>query len=357
MPPTSERIACRPPGNTSHAAHLKAHATRSEEMSTGDAGRDRKFALSLAVGRYSHELHLGAETTADPAHPDMALPTFFIIGAAKSGTTSLHYYLDQHVEIQMSANKEPNFFAGPENGIPYPARRISRLDEYERLFDPAVGVRGEASPGYTNYPRRQGVPERIKDLVPQAKFIYLVRDPIARTVSHYQHLVSIGEEHRSLQDALSDLANPYLPLICHSRYASQLELYLSHFPQERMLVIDQADLLADRRSTLRKIFAFLSVDDTFASTQFDQELFKSSERRALPSGYGRFVERVVAPTVQWVPKRTRRSLRRSVERMLWPPLQTPTLDENLRASLRELYAGEVERLRALTGQGFPTWSM
>jgi hypothetical protein len=287
----------------------------------------------------------------------MTLPTFFIIGAAKSGTTSLHYYLDQHAEIQMSANKEPNFFSGPENGIPYPAKRVSRLDEYERLFDPTVGVRGEASPGYTNYPRRRGVPERIRDLVPQAKFIYLVRDPIARTVSHYQHLVSIGEEQRSLQNALSDLADPYLPLICHSRYASQLELYLSHFPQERMLVIDQADLLADRRSTLRKIFAFLSVDDTFASSRFDQELFRSSERRASPSGYSRFVEHVVAPLTQWIPLHTRRSLRRSVERILWPPLQTTALDETLRMSLEELYAGEVERLRALTGQGFPTWSI
>ncbi len=289
--------------------------------------------------------------------PDMALPTFFIIGAAKAGTTSLHYYLDQHPEIQMSANKEPGFFSGPENGIPYSAKRISRLDDYERLFDPAFGVRGEASPGYTNHPRRRGVPERIGELVPQAKFIYLVRDPIARSVSHYQHLVSIGEEHRSLQEALSELADPYMPLTCHSRYASQLELYLRRFPEEHIMVVDHADLLADRRSTLRKIFLFLSVEDTFASARFDQELFRSRERRAYPSGYGRFVERVVAPPMQWVPQSIRRSLRRSVERILWPPLQAPTLDDGLRARLEELYVGEVERLRTLTGQTFASWSI
>lgn len=91
----------------------------------------------------------------------MALPTFLIIGAMKSGTTSLHRYLDQHPQIQMSARKEPSFFSGPEAGIPYTLSRVSDVKQYEELFDPTVEVRGEASPNYTIYPRRQGVPERI----------------------------------------------------------------------------------------------------------------------------------------------------------------------------------------------------
>jgi len=297
------------------------------------------------------------DTTNPTLMPNTALPTFFIIGAAKAGTTSLYYYLDQHPEIQMSAIKEPNFFSGPENGIPYPAKRISRLDDYERLFDPAFDVRGEASPGYTNYPRRQGVPERIAELVPDAKFIYLVRDPIARTISHYQHLVSIGEEQRSLQEALGELTDPCLPLVCHSRYASQLELYLKRFPEDRILVVDQADLLTDRQATLRCIFRFLSVAQGFASARFDHELFRSQERRVYPSTYGRLVERVIAPSMRWIPQGTRRSLRRSVERILWPALPEPALDDGLRAKLEALYAGEVERLRALTGQAFATWSI
>lgn len=116
---------------------------------------------------------------------DGALPTFFIIGAAKAGTTSLHWYLDQHPEVGMSTIKEPNFLSGPENGIPYPTRRITELSDYRRLFDPTYPVRGEASPSYTNSPRRRGVPERVKKLVPAARFIYLVRDPVERTISHY----------------------------------------------------------------------------------------------------------------------------------------------------------------------------
>ena len=88
----------------------------------------------------------------------LTLPTFFIIGAAKAGTTSLHFYLDQHPQIQMSAIKEPNYFAGAANGIPYPVGRVDRLERYEQLFDPAFEVRGEASPSYTSAPRRLGVP-------------------------------------------------------------------------------------------------------------------------------------------------------------------------------------------------------
>jgi|SRR5665213_113518 len=288
----------------------------------------------------------------------MTLPTFFIIGAGKAGTTSLNFYLSLHPEIQMSAIKEPSFFAGAENGKPYPIGRISCLEEYERLFDPAVGVRGEASPAYASYPIRQGAPEKIKELVPEAKFIYLVRDPIARTVSHYQHLVAVGAEHRSLQEALSDLSKPFLlPEICYSLYASQLEQYLCHFTEERILVIDQAEFLTSRRSILRQVFRFLTVDDSFTSSQFNKELYKSSERRVYSSGYERFVAHTLAPAMQWIPRRTRRSVRRSVERALFRPLDTPALDGQLRARLEEIYAGEVERLRVLTGKTFPTWNI
>lgn len=287
----------------------------------------------------------------------MTLPTFFIIGAAKAGTTSLHFYLDQHPQIQMSSNKEPNFFGGPENGIPYPPRRVSRLEDYELLFDPAVEVRGEASAGYTNHPRRQGVPERIKALVPRAKLIYIVRDPIARTLSHYQDSVAIGKQRNSLRDALGDLSDSYLPLICHSRYAMQLELYLRHFPQEQVMVIDQADLLASRRATLRDIFTFLEVDREFESPRFDEQLYRSGDRRIYPAAYWRLVEWFIVPAVRRVPPHIRRAVRGSIERRLLPLVEKPVLDDDLRARLAELYAADVERLRSITGKEFATWSI
>lgn len=288
----------------------------------------------------------------------MALPTFIIIGAAKAGTTSLHYYLDLHPEIQMSAVKETNFFAGPPNGRDYEIGQVESLEAYEELFDPTVPVRGEASPNYANDPIRAGAPERIKGLIPEAKIIYLVRDPVARTVSHYRHRVSVSGERRSLRQVLDDCREPAeLGDTCMSLYATQLEGYLRCFPEERILVLDQAELLANRDAVLRTVFTFLAVDESFSSRHFSAEKLKSSERRTYPSGYNRFMRRAVAPAGRWIPPHIRHSLRRNAEKYLFPPLPEPTLESDLRARLEQLYGGEVERLRALTGKEFTTWSI
>ena len=99
------------------------------------------------------------------------LPNTFIIGAAKCGTTSLWLYLDAHPEIAFSANKEPAFFVRPHYR--------DELGLVRGLFRPAP-VRGEASTVYTTHPVNSGVPERIRSLVPDAKLIYMVRDPVDR---------------------------------------------------------------------------------------------------------------------------------------------------------------------------------
>jgi Sulfotransferase domain len=288
--------------------------------------------------------------------PRGTLPTFFIIGAPKTGTTSLHYYLELHPGIQMSAVKEPSFFAPAPDDL-HVKRGISRLDKYEQLFDPAARVRGEASTNYAEYPFRQGVPERIGELVPEAKFIYVVRDPIDRTVSHYHHLVANGGERRSLEETCGDLADPRTPCICASLYGLQLELYLRRFSEQRMFVIDQADLLTSRRATLREIFAFLGVDDTFDSPRFDVEFLKGSEHRTYPPRLARFVGHTVRPHSWWLPPRVRGLLRRYAESMFLPRLEVSELDSNLRGRLEEFYAHDMARLRALTGKALPTWSV
>jgi hypothetical protein len=287
----------------------------------------------------------------------MSLPNFFVIGAAKAGTTSLHRYLDQHPEIQMSANKEPRFFAGPENGIPYPPDRVSSREEYELLFDPAFEVRGEASTDYAAYPRRQGAPERIKELVPEARFVYLVRDPIARTISHFQMGVALMGERRSLKQALGDLTDHRSQYIASSLYGSQLENYLRHFPQERMLVLDQAKLRSDRPATMKQVFGFLGVDEGAEVPGLDDELLTNKEWRTYSPRYVGFVDRFVVPPLRWIPRGVRRSLRRSVEHFLWPPLEQPMVDEELLAKLEALYTPEADRLRALTGEEFSDWSV
>ncbi len=273
----------------------------------------------------------------------------------KSGTTSLHYYLRQHPSIHMPAMKETNFFAPPED-VPYyrGTKLIPTLDRYERLFNAAFAARGEASPSYTEYPRRKHVPERIKHAVPDAKLIYLVRDPIARIVSHYKHRVAVENERRSISEALHDLADPYSPYICPSFYASQLTRYLPHFPLESILVVDHADLFAHRQGTLREIFAFLEVNDSFSSPQFDEEMNTGKELRS----YSEFVvllQSARTSPLQRLPRGLRVRLRRGVERVVSRPLMTQTLSDDLRSRLHDLYAQDAMRLREMTGKTFSTW--
>ncbi len=288
----------------------------------------------------------------------MARPTFLIIGAMKCGTTSLHHYLRLHPEIQIPAMKELNFFSGPPGDFPYPAgsRRVDRVDKYEQLFDHTIKARGEASPNYAVYPQRTGVPERIKALIPDAKLIYLVRDPVARTVSQYQLHVSTVNERRSLRDALGDLSDPFSSYTCPSFYALQLDLYLRHFRQENILVIDQTDLLTDRQATLREMFAFLSVDDSFISPQFDEEMNTSREHRSYSSFVAVAAWARTTPLLH-LPRGLRIFMRQSVERVVSRPLKAPTLDDDLRSRLQELYADDAGRLRELTGKKFSTWSV
>jgi hypothetical protein len=284
----------------------------------------------------------------------MALPTFFVIGAPKAGTTSLHTYLDAHPQIQMSAVKEPRFFGGPENGIAYPADHIGSREVYEELFDPAFAVRGESSTDYATHPRRTGVPARIKEAVPEARFVYMVRDPVARTLSHHRMTTALLGERRPLEVALGDLSDRMTPYISPSLYATQLELYLEHFPAERILVLDQADLQADRAGTLRQIHRFLGVEEEAEAAAGEEELLASGEWRTYPSGYAEFIARHVAPRFRWVPKGFRRGVRSKVEGVLWKPVKSE-LSPQLRERLQKLYAPEAARLRELTGKEFATW--
>jgi hypothetical protein len=286
----------------------------------------------------------------------MTLPTFFIIGAPKAGTTSLHNYLAEHHEIHMSAVKEPRFFAGPENGLPYPPDWVPDLASYERLFESHLAVRGESSTDYAIHPRRSGVPERIKACVPEAKFVYMVRDPIGRAISHYRMTVALMGEQRSLADVLGDLDDLYSPYISASLYATQLERYLRHFPEDRVLIVDQADLLAARQATLGRIFEFLGVDADFVGGDVEKEHLSSTSWRAYPQGYADFIARYVAPAVRWVPVGIRRSARAVVEGRIWQPIKSAP-DPELLDRMAARFGPEAERLREITGSSFATWSV
>src|SRR6266702_4704009 len=131
----------------------------------------------------------------------MALPDFLVIGAPKAGTTALHAALARHPALFMSAIKEPKFFltdgppptrGGPGDVQTY-REHVWRREEYEALFAPApAGVlRGESTPFYVYDWAAQ---QRIRALIPDAKLIVILRDPVERAHSNWTHLWSAGLE-------------------------------------------------------------------------------------------------------------------------------------------------------------------
>jgi hypothetical protein len=273
-----------------------------------------------------------------PADLRASLPTFFVIGASKCGTTSLHQYLAAHPEIAMSKNKEPLCFV-------YEWEK--RIHRYRDLFpDNAAAVRGESSTGYSAYPWQPEVPDRIRATVPDARIVYVVRDPIPRTVSHYAQNVWDSVPVRPFDELVSDPDDPMNMPVWASRYATQIERWLERFPEERILVLDQRDLLQERAATLRRIFTFLEVDAEFTSPQWYERHNVARDHR-VPNELARLLG-PVARLMGRTPK-----VWRLVTRPIPTPEPTPEQLERLVAILRP----EAERLHTLTGLPIEHWSL
>jgi len=184
----------------------------------------------------------------------MAKPNLFIIGAMKCGTTSLHMYLDSHPQIFMSKPKEPFFFSRESNW--------SKGDEsYLKLFAESgdAVIIGEASVEYAALPNFSGVPQRIAKFNPEARFIYMMRDPIERTISHYWHRVRFHGEKRDMLTAI----RTYPVYVNFGHYAMQLRPYFELFGRNRVYTLTLEELSEDPLTATKNIFHWLGVDSSF----------------------------------------------------------------------------------------------
>jgi hypothetical protein len=203
----------------------------------------------------------------------MTLPTFFIVGAQRSGTTSLYHYLAQHPEIFMPAVKEPRFFAlegrRPQFKGLYPTDSPMTPDRasYEALYEGAAPAqaRGDASTWYLYEPVAA---RRIRETLPEARIIAILRRPAERAYSNYLICRSLGiEPLKSFEAALAaeperrklGWGNPWY-YFQKGLYCEQLERYFALFPADRISVHLYDDLVDGPANLLRRIFEFLGVD-------------------------------------------------------------------------------------------------
>jgi hypothetical protein len=272
----------------------------------------------------------------------------------------------------MSPFKEPKFFAfeSPDeltfkaaNGRRAHVNSTVILDrgEYEALFAGARGelALGEASPHYLY---AEKAPRRIRALAPGMKLVAVLRNPVDRAFSSYQHLIRDGLEPLAFGAALDAeprrIAENYAFLYRYTDlgfYTRQLDRYAELFPPEQMLVVVYDDLRSDHEAFCRQVFSFLGVDESFVPA-FSEEHNVSGVPR------NRLVHRVLNPSASvkrrvWraTPSALREPLLRAQTRALNRNLQRHSIATRERDRLREVFAEEVARLGRRLDRDLSHW--
>lgn len=262
------------------------------------------------------------------------LPDFLILGAQRCGTSSLYRYLGAHPDLIASVRKETAYFS-------------TRFDQGESWYRAHFALRSrvaiqrivrtqrplsfEATPDYLFHPL---VPARVKRMLPNARFITLLRDPVERAFSHYRHMRRLRFEDLSFEQAIAEeearispdieqlSVDPYhrarqalrFSYIARGRYADQLERWLESFPHERFLILDSQELFEQPTATVREICSFLEVES------WSPRIFRNYSWKQEP-------ESEAAEAQSVIPK-------------------------HLRDSLRQQFSEDHERLARLTGREF-----
>lgn len=223
-------------------------------------------------------------------------PNFFIVGAAKSGTTSFARYLSQHPDVFMSTPKEPNYYAfedtdyrdGPAsaevlNHILY-SYSVEGIDEYKAIFARAKSETaiGEASVRYLYFSR---CAERLAEQNPSAKILILLRNPVDRLYSHFNMNRQMLLEPLSLEEAIASEKDRISMkwgwdwhYVSVSKYAAQVERFYTAFPRQNVKIIFYDSLTKNIESVLRETFEFLSVDPEFEPNVRERGMVSSLPR-------------------------------------------------------------------------------
>jgi len=186
----------------------------------------------------------------------MALPDYLILGAQRCGTSSLIRYLADHPQVVPPANWEVHFFdfANWSRGVDWYKRQLGKRgpDTFH----------GEKSPGYLVMPY---VPNRVKNVCPQAKFIVMLRDPVERAYSQYKLRCNLMRENQSFDNAIhralsrqNNHAN-WLGYIKRGYYAEQLEHWFTFFPREQFLVVQSERFYRDARRVYTEVLDFIGL--------------------------------------------------------------------------------------------------
>jgi hypothetical protein len=285
-------------------------------------------------------------------------PDFLIVGAAKSGTTSLWYYLNQHPQIFMNQGiKELGYFSDHYG--------ISDLDEYLKHFDGAKpGQRvGEACHAYLS---SEESARKIYEFNPGTKILIILRNPVERAYSLYNWMTEHGHEHCSSFEKALELENVrindsefiknnefYYMNYLYFRsglYFEQVKRYYDLFPPENIHLIVYELFRADNKKYLSSLFKFLGVEENVQINLEKQNQSKAIKNRKLH--FFLLNDFIKQADRFFVPRRISQKFKQALLKQNQTDSRPAPLSAEVRKDLSSRYAGDIKRLTDLVGIDF-----
>jgi hypothetical protein len=277
----------------------------------------------------------------------MGLPSFIIGGAPKAGTTSLFSYLDQHPEVFTSNPKEPHYLASREGKLTVCGARFTR-DEYEDLFSETRSdqVAGEASTWYLQLAHR--VAPKAARMIPEARWIFLLRDPVNRAYSDYWYHIYRG--NLSSKKRFAEYESSHW-IFEASHYLNNLKSFYDYYSRNNILVLLTQDLAQDPDATLERVCSHIDVDSTFS--------FDTAQRQNVTS-YPRslILLRTIGRLAPNLSQRASRNpwLRPVRSRLLFSRHSSkPEMTTEVRARLVDRFESEILELSRLIDRDLSDW--
>ena len=291
-------------------------------------------------------------------------PLFIIGGAPKCGTTALWDYLNEHPQVGMASIKEPRFFSKAEGntdlskdayGPRLPGTFSRGFQWYEELFPNSDAlVFGEAS---TVYFGDETSPKLIKDNVPDARLIFLLREPVARLYSHYWQEFKLGWDLPDFYE-LYQSNHPRFQYYCQvSAYQRNLKRYFTYFPKEQILILLQEDLVERPKEVFSVVCDHIGIDNQFQPSSLGKQFNKQQAPRSRI--LAKYVSSLQAITTKLpMPKRVRKKLgrlRQMVTQINSGENQYSSLDDGFKRELSKRFEPDIEYLQILLGRDLSKW--
>lgn len=289
---------------------------------------------------------------------NVVLPNTFVLGASKSGTSSLHYFLQQHPEVFMSKIKEPHFFDNNKmynKGILFYSKKYFKGSE-------KCPIRGEATPSY--FSNHVAVIPRILETYyynNEIKFIIILRDPVQRAWSHYLHKIRNATENESFEKALllekaRLKENHWVGYFTEGCYASHLQQWFNFFPPKSFYICFIEDLISDPEQFLFDLYNFLMIS---SDIKIDYQTKINTARVPRYIWLMKFLAKdsIFKKTTHIIlPLTLRRKIRLSLRQ--WNLTSRPkqeNLDPQLSLKLRQAYKDEITTLENMLSKNLSHW--